>query len=659
MTTELRKDNPLALRTLATSNSLISSPKSDFCRAVNSPVTNLTLNLSELSTGRETPRRKLSLSSLDTPQSGQKPTPERSTSTDSGCMVDSPSPVDSPTLDLLEMSFQKISALKPEIPPEAFTKKKTIAFRRFNSMPVPMMRLSPVELDLEREKEVLTAHSTAQSTPHTHSEKAHDAMDISAETLDDISSDTHSSDISPDSNHSEGSGSPRKATFFFDENSSQDSGVGFDRDSRDAKDLECGFEFAAPKGVPLMSRRLPSKIISEDTCSPFKYSPVKDVVSPSKRRNSCPFGSLDFSGEFVKPEPEEGSESPLKFSRLTSLDEGIDDGFLDVLDSDAAKLTLVTNSMSSLFNAPVLTDSVSQDDDDTPVTRRVMCRRFMHRSQSVDIRPRGLSFKRSQPEDSSATQFSFKRDPPQDESTPIQKHKRRRPISLTESPSSKTEPVPPPRLHRCHSETEAMIKSALNRIADEPDLVGDCSRPYTLPTFNGKHQDLKSISSETLSKVIDGEYSHEIEKAIIVDCRYPYEFEGGHIEGAKNIYTNEAVLEEFLKNPIKPEDPNKRVVLIFHCEFSSERGPKLSRFLRSKDRTANKDCYPHLHYPELYLLDGGYKSFFETVKTHCVPQTYKPMLHKDHSEDLRHFRTKSKSWAGEKNTRPGFRPLKF
>lgn len=69
-----------------------------------------------------------------------------------------------------------------------------------------------------------------------------------------------------------------------------------------------------------------------------------------------------------------------------------------------------------------------------------------------------------------------------------------------------------------------------------------------------------------------------------------------------------------MKNPIKPEDPNKRVVLIFHCEFSSERGPKMSRFLRKSDRQANKDCYPHLYYPELYLLDGGYKVYFETEK---------------------------------------------
>ena len=112
--------------------------------------------------------------------------------------------------------------------------KRTIAFRRFNSMPVPMMRLSPAEVDLEREKEVLTV----QSTPHADLQTACDRMDISRDMIDDLSSDSHSSSyISPVSNHSEGSVSPKKPTFFFDENSSQDSGVGFDRDSRDAKDL--------------------------------------------------------------------------------------------------------------------------------------------------------------------------------------------------------------------------------------------------------------------------------------------------------------------------------------------------------------------------------------------------------------------------------------
>ena len=112
-------------------------------------------------------------------------------------------------------------------------------------MPVPMMRLSPAEVDLEREKEVLTG----QSTPHNDLQTACDRMDISRDMIDDLSSDSHSSSyISPVSNHSEGSVSPKKPTFFFDENSSQDSGVGFDRDSQDAKDLVSLFQdnFCAP-----------------------------------------------------------------------------------------------------------------------------------------------------------------------------------------------------------------------------------------------------------------------------------------------------------------------------------------------------------------------------------------------------------------------------
>ena len=62
----------------------------------------------------------------------------------------------------------------------------------------------------------------------------------------------------------------------------------------------------------------------------------------------------------------------------------------------------------------------------------------------------------------------------------------------------------------------------------------------------------------------------------------------------------------------------------------------------------NKDNYPKLHFPEVYLLEGGYKAFYESHKELCDPIDYKPMLHVEHSADLRHFRVKSKSWtAGE------------
>ena len=43
----------------------------------------------------------------------------------------------------------------------------------------------------------------------------------------------------------------------------------------------------------------------------------------------------------------------------------------------------------------------------------------------------------------------------------------------------------------------------------------------------------------------------------------------------------------------------------------------------------------------------------------CEPQTYKPMLHENHIQDLRHFRAKSKSWAGERELKASFRSNKL
>lgn len=43
------------------------------------------------------------------------------------------------------------------------------------------------------------------------------------------------------------------------------------------------------------------------------------------------------------------------------------------------------------------------------------------------------------------------------------------------------------------------------------------------------------------------------------------------------------------------------------------------RFLRGHDRKLNEHNYPKLFYPELYLLEGGYKNFYEKYKvSHLV-----------------------------------------
>ncbi|XP_052271735.1 M-phase inducer phosphatase-like [Dreissena polymorpha] len=184
------------------------------------------------------------------------------------------------------------------------------------------------------------------------------------------------------------------------------------------------------------------------------------------------------------------------------------------------------------------------------------------------------------------------------------------------------------------------IITAVERL-ESHDLIADGSRGYTLPTIPGKHSDLKSISADTMAEVLNGVYSDRLHKVTIVDCRYPYEFEGGHIRGAVNMYTRDAV-NSLLETQTTA---GKRHVLIFHCEFSSERGPRMYRHLRSQDRALNQDHYPKLNFPEVYLLHGGYKAFYESHGDLCDPDSYTPMLHLDHCADLRHFRVKSKTWT--------------
>lgn len=95
-----------------------------------------------------------------------------------------------------------------------------------------------------------------------------------------------------------------------------------------------------------------------------------------------------------------------------------------------------------------------------------------------------------------------------------------------------------------------------------------------------------------------------IKKTTIIDARYPYEYRGGHITGAINLYTAD-MLEQYFYDINKENQTSGTHVIIFHCEFSSERAPALLRCLRRVDRARN--CYPALDFPELYLLKGGYK----------------------------------------------------
>ncbi|XP_062059904.1 M-phase inducer phosphatase 2 isoform X3 [Lepus europaeus] len=365
---------------------------------------------------------------------------------------------------------------------------------------------------------------------------------------------------------------------------------------------------------------------------PVQPSPTRAQAEWASRREAFtqrPSSAPDLMSVSPERKMEVGELSPLARSPFSlTPTEGTaeeDDGFVDILESDLKEDDAVPPGMESLISAP-LVKTVDKEEQDLVMFSK--CQRLF-RSPSMPcsvIRPILKRLER-----------------PQDRDAPIQNKRRRSgtpPVELWE-------PQQPARVLRskslCHDEIENILDS------DHRGLIGDYSKAFLLQTVDGKHQDLKYISPETMVALLTGKFSNIVEKFVIVDCRYPYEYEGGHIKSAVNLPLERDAENFLLQSPIVPCSLDKRIILIFHCEFSSERGPRMCRFIRERDRAANE--YPSLFYPEMYILKGGYKEFFPQHPNFCEPQDYRPMNHEAFKDELRTFRLKTRSWAGERSRR--------
>uniref|UniRef100_A0AAY4ESN7 protein-tyrosine-phosphatase n=1 Tax=Denticeps clupeoides TaxID=299321 RepID=A0AAY4ESN7_9TELE len=322
----------------------------------------------------------------------------------------------------------------------------------------------------------------------------------------------------------------------------------------------------------------------------------------AQRPNSAPALMLSPSSTNCLTSLDDCSPVLLRRSSLTSSlhDDDNDDGFLEILD-DMESDSNVPVGMASLLTAPLVTDNPSEDPG-SPVIR---------------CRPRGLFRSPSMPSPQGRSQLKRVERP--DDNTPVRVKRRR---SLADVQISKP---------FCQTEIEQMLDS------ESSNVIGDFTKPFALPTVEGKHQDLKYITPEMMVAALKGRFDHLVERLLVIDCRYPYEYDGGHIKGALNLHQEDQI-EDFL------------------LKFSSERGPRMCRYVRERDRTLNE--YPNLYYPELYILKGGYKEFFPLHQEECEPQDYRPMHHEAFKEDLRTFRQKSRTWAGERSKRDLYSRLK-
>ncbi|OLY85510.1 M-phase inducer phosphatase [Smittium mucronatum] len=172
--------------------------------------------------------------------------------------------------------------------------------------------------------------------------------------------------------------------------------------------------------------------------------------------------------------------------------------------------------------------------------------------------------------------------------------------------------------------------SAPPRTNNHEDITDFFVAPkYILPSYEYSSMPYRMISTLTLVDVLDGVFNGLYDKHFVLDCRYPYEYAGGHISGALNVPTTQSLIDTLFKY----QKSYERTIVILHCEFSIKRAPSMACFLRSNDREVNKPIYPYLIYPDIYVLEGGYSAFYKNHKRLCTPQNYIQMSDSNFVDD--------------------------
>ena len=165
----------------------------------------------------------------------------------------------------------------------------------------------------------------------------------------------------------------------------------------------------------------------------------------------------------------------------------------------------------------------------------------------------------------------------------------------------------------------------------------------------------------------------------IIDCRFQYEYDGGHIKGAEWL-ANHTDLDGLLaystqlsaaehadaaastaatvpssaaSSTASSRSPSPLVsprgvcgsvsyplleCVILHCEFSRHRAPAVYRSLRRRDRELNGvERFPALYLPELYVMQAGYAQFHIAHAQLCEPHggAYVSMLDRRYATELK------------------------
>jgi hypothetical protein len=151
-----------------------------------------------------------------------------------------------------------------------------------------------------------------------------------------------------------------------------------------------------------------------------------------------------------------------------------------------------------------------------------------------------------------------------------------------------------------------------------------------------------NLTPSNLHSMLEDPTSHQYSDILIIDGRFAYEFRAGHIQTAKNVSAPSEMIEVYTRYQ------SGHACVVFHCEYSQDRGPRLMWAFRGYDRQLHEAVYPKLSFPDVFLLTGGYRRFFRDYPQDCQG-AYVEMRDRSFVESGEYQRVNSqyaREWAG-------------
>ncbi|KAL7722727.1 protein-tyrosine-phosphatase [Entamoeba marina] len=190
---------------------------------------------------------------------------------------------------------------------------------------------------------------------------------------------------------------------------------------------------------------------------------------------------------------------------------------------------------------------------------------------------------------------------------------------LAESPPSSSPRLPRENTPRRSTPTPRFRSAKQSRecsvLSTPPEFVFTEMHYDTSLQIETRVDGIAYVSQETFQWAFQTKLNVEV-----IDCRFPYEFENGHIKGAVNIWDESSLLQHFFTQR-PPMISNK--IVVFYCEFSKSRGPCLAKKLRNLD-IQNSSKSQTILFPDIYVISGGFKVTYAQAPWLCVG-VYVPM----------------------------------